>query len=82
MALTGKASAIIASYEHTDLNYQEAWDELNLRYNITREIVFAYIYDLIDFTPDYSEADMGLALFVNAIKKCIRALTTQKSFPG
>jgi len=76
-ALEGEPAALVAAYEQTNANYQEAWNQLKARYQIKREIVFSLVSTFLDFKPSYSDAATGLRSIANAIQKCRLAFKTQ-----
>jgi hypothetical protein len=70
----GSAADVVSSFAATNDNFNEAWDLLQARYNVSREIIFAHINAFEDFKPTSLENDNGLRSISNALNKLIRSL--------
>jgi hypothetical protein len=73
----GSAYSVISSFEPTDANYAEAWDHLNSRYNVKREIIFSHLKTFEDFKTKAQDSDCGLRALADSIAKCVRCLKVQ-----
>lgn len=74
LALRGEPAQLIQSFAITDLNYQEAWNLLNERYQNTREIVNAHIDRMLSQVTLHQESATGLRKLADTTTECRRSL--------
>lgn len=74
LSLKGEAADVIASFQITAENYEEAWKLLNDRYDDKRLIVNKHINEIFNIPNINRESEIGLRSILDTFLKHVRAL--------